>query len=135
MKINFKEFLQSKAFKRITCGTVILLLALLIFQAGEFIGYKKAGFSYNFGERYYRFSETHGAIGKIIKIDLPNITLDGRDNIEKNIIITASTTIRIQREDLKSIDLKVGDSIMVIGLPNDKAEIEAKLIRVLPNAK
>ncbi len=34
--------------------------------------------------------------------------------------------------DIKASDLKVDDSIMVIGSPNDKSEIEARLIRVLP---
>ncbi len=144
--------MKSDTLKKIIVGTVILIVALLIFQIGEFVGYKKAAFSYQFGERYYKstfgrfdsrrnsymgrmmndFSETNGAVGRIIKIQFPTLILEGRDGVEKIVSIEASTTIKQLRNDLKSNDLKVDQNIMVIGEPNDKSEIQAKFIRVLP---
>ena len=151
MNLNLKNFLQSKTFRRVLHCIGILVVALLIFQAGEFIGYRKAKFSYRLGERFYHnaygkysrrspstvrmiedLSEADGATGKIIEIDLPNIIVEGRDGVEKIILIKDYTVIRLRREVLKSTDLKVDDSIMVIGSPNNETEIEAKFIRLLP---
>ena len=53
----------------------------------------------------------------------------GRD-AEKTIIVNGKTVIRKFRDALKSADLKVNDSVVVVGDPNEEGQIEAKLIRV-----
>ncbi len=148
--MNFKEFIQSKTFKKILYGIGGLIVAMLIFHAGMFAGYHKATFSYRLGDNYYRafgeprmhmprgfghdgFSDAHGATGKIIRLDLPTIIIESKDSLEKIILTTDTTSIKRFRETLKATDLKVDDMITVIGKPNDAAQIEAKLIRLMPS--
>ena len=78
------------------------------------------------------FSDAHGAVGKIIKIDLPTLIITGKDNIEKVILIKDDPKIRRFNEDIKPSDLKVDDFIVVIGTPNNQSQVEAKLIRIMP---
>lgn len=147
--MNQKIFFQSKLFQRILYGVGGAVIALLIFQAGIFVGYRKAAFSYRWGERYYHtfgrpprgfhgmfprddFSGTHGAAGKILAITLPALVIEGKDTIEKIVVLKDTTAIRRFRETLAPRDLKPGDFVVVIGSPNEMAQIEAKLVRVMP---
>ena len=154
-----KNILDSKKFRYILIGIVSAIVLLVIFQLGVFVGYHKAAFSYRYGENYYRNFESglnmfgnkgsrgipgvrdmrfenlpggHGAIGKIIRISLPTVVVAGPDNIEKIIHIATSTSIRRFHDTVASTDLHIDDSIVVIGIPNDAGEVEAKLIRVVP---
>ncbi len=159
IKIKIKDFVQSKKFVKILCGIGVIVVALIIFQAGIFVGYHKAAFSYKWGENYYHdffggpreerglfkgpmgmmgipredFSSAHGVSGKIIKVDLPTIVIDGQDNVEKVVLIKDDTVIRSLRENIKPTDLKADDFVVVIGSPDDKGQIEAKLIRIIPS--
>jgi hypothetical protein len=149
---NIKEFTQSKLFQKILIGTGMAIIALLIFQAGMFVGYKKASFSYRFGDNYYRafgdrgsksfrgsirggFIEANGAVGKIVSINLPTFVVAGTDNVEKVILIGEKTRIRHLSTTATPTDLKVDDSIVIFGSPNESSLIEAKLIRIVPAPK
>lgn len=149
--MNFTNVIQSKTFRGIIYGVLAALVALIVFQAGVFVGYRRATFSYRWGENYHRnfggprggfmmplrgddFTNPHGTFGKIIKIDLPTIAVQASDGTEKSIVIDDNTTIRRFQETLTSKDLKVDDPIVVIGEPNDQGQIEAKLIRLMPAA-
>ncbi len=151
-----KEKLQSKTFRNVLIGIGILIIALIIFQMGMFVGFKKASFSYGWGDNYRKtfgdrprgefggmitmrgfppqdeFSNAHGAIGKIIKIELPTIVVIGTDNVEKVVLIKEDTLIRQFRDEIKATNLKINDEIVVIGSPNTSSQIEAKLIRLMP---
>ena len=48
------------------------------------------------------------------------------------ILISDDTTIHHLRGDASSTALNVGDFVIVLGEPDDKAEVEANLIRILP---
>lgn len=148
--MDLKNWFQSKETKVILSGIGGLVVILLVFQAGMIVGYRKASFSYNFGEKYYRTFEggrggmmvgfmprglpdESGAAGTIVKIALPNITVADRSNIEKVVTVESDTIIRRFRDEVKAIDLKVGDEIIVIGEPDSTTStIEARLIRVMP---
>lgn len=154
--MDYKNFLQSKVSTKILCIIGALVVALLIFQAGIFVGYRKASFSYGSGDNFHRmfgaserrgmmngdvmkgntlgeFTSAYGTIGTIVKINLPTFIVAGTDKVEKFIIVNEKTILRRFRSDIKITDLKVGDSVVVIGSPNETAQIEAKLIRVLPS--
>ncbi len=148
--MNIKEFSQSKTFKKIIYGIGGVIVALLIFQAGVLVGYHKAGFSYRLGDNYHRtfvgergefpmdiyrgdFTDAHGSVGKIIKIDLPTFVLEGQDGVEKIISIGDDTVIRQFRETIKPADLKINDFVVVIGSPNTQGQIESQLIRLMPS--
>ncbi|HBB02703.1 MAG: hypothetical protein US89_C0005G0117 [Candidatus Peregrinibacteria bacterium GW2011_GWF2_38_29] len=148
--MDIKGFFKSKAFRFTIYGIITFIIALLIFQAGMFMGFHRAGFSYKWGEDYYRnfggrreaplmmdrmrggFLDSNGVTGKIVKISLPIVTVLDKDNAEKVIVIKDDTAIRSMRDSFKATDLKVDDFIVVIGSPDDSSQIEAKLIRVMP---
>ena len=147
--MDFKSFFQSKKIKIALAVIFALIVILLVFQAGVFVGFKKASFSYQWGENYYKnfagprrgFMEDfrgremmapHGLFGAIIKKDDSSLVIRGIDNAEKIILINKDTAINRFREKINPIDLKINDNITVIGSPDSSGQIEAKLIRVMP---
>ncbi|MFA6227899.1 MAG: hypothetical protein WC668_01800 [Patescibacteria group bacterium] len=148
--IDFNKFFQSKVFLGIILGMMIFVLLLLVFQAGAFVGFKKAEFSYHWSENYQRnfagpqrgFAEpfqgkdlinAHGTAGQIIKIDGSTIIIKGNDNVERAVLTKEDTVIRSLRDTIKTGDLKLNDLVVVIGDPaTTSGQITAKLIRVMP---
>ncbi len=150
--MDYKNLFQSKNFSRLLWIIGILIIVLVIFHAGILVGYHRAEFSFRGGENYYQnfggrrgnflmgmhhdqdFSNSHGAIGKIVKIDTPSSTfvIEDQDKVEKIIDIAGDTAIRRFRDDIKLADLKINDFVVVIGSPNDAGQIKAQVVRVMP---
>ena len=143
---NIKKVFEGMNSFRILCGLGIIIVILLIFSAGMKVGFYKASFGHAWGENYERnfgmmgnrpmfgndnFPNAHGAIGKIIKKELPTIIVQDKDNTEKVIAINVDTKIQKARTSITINDLKIADFIVTIGTPNEKGVIEAKLIRVI----
>ncbi len=149
--MDLNKYLQSKIFKiaLIAIGTTVVLL--FVFKVGEFVGYRKANFSYRWGENYHQnfagprggffgdfkrgfgdrdFINAHGTFGAIIKIDGSTLVIKGKDDVEKTVLISDKTTVSNRRETVKATDLKVDDQVVIIGSPNEQGQIEAKLIRL-----
>jgi hypothetical protein len=144
---NIEKFFESNLLFKILCGIGIIVVALLIFYAGITVGFHKATFGRAWGENYERnfgfgpdrpllgkdnFPNANGAIGKIIKIELPTIIVTDKDNTEKVILLDANTQIQKMKTNIAMTDLNVNDFIVVIGSPNEQGQIEAKFIRVMP---
>lgn len=152
---KIKTFLQTKNFKLLLSIVGGLIVLLFIFQAGMYVGFKKASFSYGFGDNYYRnfggergmmsggrnsiggiprggFSESHGGIGKVISINLPTFIVQGGDGIEKIVRVKDDTVIMKFRDRVDLNNIAIDDFVTVIGTPNPQSEIEAKLIRIMP---
>jgi hypothetical protein len=143
-----KNFFQTKTFTKILWAVGGLIVACLIFQAGVSVGFYKAAFSYRLGDEYHSvfgerkqmpqdflgqgFSDAYGASGDILKIDLPNLVVEGQNSVEETVVLSTSTIFRKMRDTIKATDLKPDDFIVVIGQPNDKGQIEASLVRVMP---
>ncbi len=143
---------HSKCFKNTVIFLLIFIILAVTFGLGTMVGYRKAKFSYQWGDNYHKnfggprggfmgrlpsplrfdedFINPHGLAGSIIKIDGANIIVKGNDNVEKTILLSDKTVIRNGRQDIKAGDLKVGDLIVTIGDPNSNGQIEAKLIRI-----
>ncbi|MFA5936612.1 MAG: hypothetical protein WC822_01900 [Candidatus Paceibacterota bacterium] len=146
---DIKKVFESKVSAGVLYSIGALIIMALIFSAGVSVGFHKASFGRAWGENYERnfgmrpgrqmfgqdnFPNSHGAIGKIIKIELPTIiTQDIKDNTEKIILIKDDTQIQKIKENITASDLKIDDSIVVIGTPNEQGQIEAKLIRIMPS--
>lgn len=142
------EVSRSKTFRVALWAVGGLVVLLLVFQAGIFIGYRRAVFTFGGGENYYRAFDrrpgplgvprggdlfnAHGAAGKILSINLPTFIMEDRDGAERVILISDDTQIRKFRNDATPSDLRQNDFVVVIGSPDDKAEIQARLIRILP---
>ena len=141
-------FTKSETFKKILFAVGGAAAVIIIFEAGMFVGFHKAALSYRMGDNFYRvygngsggpgmpffnedFSDAHGAAGKVLSVALPHLVVDDHGT-EKTILISDDTTIRRLRGDASSTAIMVGDFVVVLGDPDDKAQVEAKLIRILP---
>lgn len=156
MSMDIDKIFQSKLFKGLVLGILILITILLILKIGMFIGARKAGFSRNWSDNYHQnfggpkggfmmgfgdkdFMEASGIFGQIIKIDFSTgenktatIVIKGRDDVERIILADNKTIVRSLRETIGTTNLKVDDYVIVIGEPNSDGQIEAKFIRVMP---
>lgn len=147
------KFFKSKIFKAILWCLAGLIVFLFIFKAGLMVGFKKANFSYRWGENYHRnfagprggffkefardlnerdFIGGHGVFGQIMNIGSSTLAIRSRDNVEKIVLIKDNTVIERFRDAIKAADLKVNDYIIVIGEPNSAGQIEAEFIRLAP---
>ena len=144
---SMQKFFESKLAFKVLCGIGIVLVALLIFYAGVNVGFYKASFGRDWGENYERnfgfgpdipilgkdnFPNANGAIGKIIKVELPTVIVEDKDGTEKVVSIDSNTNIEKMTEQITVNDLKVDDFVVVIGTPDAQGQIEAKFIRVMP---
>jgi hypothetical protein len=148
---KIKNLWESKFFKGAICTLATIIAVLVIFQAGRFVGFRQAGFAYHMGDNYYQAFEGgprdggmmrnnpfgdipggHGAVGKIVRINLPSIVISTPDNLEKTILVNNDTSVKRFRNNASTSDFKVGDMVVIIGQPNQDSVIEAKLIRLLP---
>jgi hypothetical protein len=142
---DIKKVFESKISFLILCGIGIVIVILLIFSLGVTVGFRKASFGraweenyeHNFGMRpnfpiFDNFPNESGAIGKIIKIELPTIIVEDKSNTEKVVLLNDDTQIQKIKENVTANDLKIDDFIVVIGAPNTQGQIEAKFIRIMP---
>jgi hypothetical protein len=154
IKNKITKIFKSKVFKTVTYTLGGLVIVFIIFQAGMIAGFRKVSFGRDWGDNYTRnfgsphqvfhmmgqefgdfenMPNAHGAVGKIIKVELPTIVVsDGKDQTEKIIVIDDKTEIRRMRDIVSKDELKVDEHIIVIGTPNSSGQIEAKLIRFIP---
>ena len=143
------NFLSSKIF-RYSLGVIgALIILILVFKAGMMVGFRKADFSFRWGENYHRnfggprdgfmqpfrgrdLIDSNGTVGEVLKVEGSTIVVKGRDGVERIIIVKKDATMKRQRGDVKISDIKVGDFIIVIGEPNKQGQIEAKFLRQMP---
>ena len=151
--MDINKFLQSKTIKITLISIVVVIILLLTFGVGEFVGYRKARFSYRWADNYHRnfggprggifrdslrdfdgrdYMNAHGVSGLIIKIDGDILVIKSEDNTEKIAVILDKTVIRRGLEIMKSPDFKINDRVSIIGSPNDSGQVEAQFIRVFP---
>jgi len=149
MEKKIKKIFGSSVSENLLLKLVILLglliIAIAIFLVGEEVGYRKAEFSAHFSDNYNRMfggramlgdntmMDSHGADGTIVKINLPQVVIEDRNNVEKIITIDNHSLVKELRDTIASTTLKVGDEIIVLGTPQTNGDILAGLIRVLPS--
>jgi hypothetical protein len=151
IKEKIEKLLESKVFVGMLYGIGAMVVLMVVFSLGVSFGSHRAQFGKDWGENYERnfgrmspppfglgldkdnFPNAHGAVGKIIKIELPTLIVQDKDNTEKVILIKEDTKIQKMRDEIAKNDLKIDDFIVVIGSPNNTGQIEAKLIRIMPS--
>lgn len=146
---------QIKNQDRLRLAITILggvVIALIIFSAGLYIGSAKTRFSYRWADNYHQnfagprqglfgqikelvppdkeFLESRGGVGKIIAINQSDIVIKDPADMEKVIILSDETLIKNGRDTVAKDQLSVGETIVIVGSPNDSGQIEAKLIRI-----
>ncbi|OGZ72593.1 MAG: hypothetical protein A2908_03570 [Candidatus Staskawiczbacteria bacterium RIFCSPLOWO2_01_FULL_38_12b] len=154
MELNkMSDFIKSKTAIFIIVILFVIAIIISSFSLGVSVGYRKARFSYAWGENYHKnfggprggflmsftkdfmggdFIEAHGAFGLIIAISDSELVIKGKDNVEKIITINEKTDIRRFHDAITIKDLVPDEHIVVIGNPNDQGKIDAKFIRVMP---
>ena len=148
--MNFDNFFRSKSYGNLFKALSVLLAILIIFSAGLFVGYRKAEFSYHWSNNYYRdfggphspfgmmsggddaTPNPHGAFGTVVSVNLPSIAVKGPREAEKVIIIGPRTIVHLLRNLATSSDIHAGQSIIVVGEPDEQGQIQASFIRILP---
>jgi hypothetical protein len=145
--MDLNKFFQSRIFSSTLVVVSAVIVLLLVFALGAFVGFQKARFSFGWGENYHRvfggprggflpnfvgddFINGHGTFGTIIKLEPGLLVVKGQDGVEKAFSIGDDTTIEKGRTVLTSNDLKVDEQVVVIGSPKTDGSIEAKLVRV-----
>ena len=144
---DIKKFFDSKVLFRVFGGIIIFIVLLVVFSAGVNVGFHKATFGRAWGDNYERnfgmmqgrsmlgrdnFPNANGAVGKIIKITLPTMIVQDKDNTEKVILIKDDTKIQEMMTNVNANGLTINDFVVIIGSPNAQGQIEAKLIRIMP---
>lgn len=143
--------MESKIFGIVILSITGLIVLCFVFGLGVSVGTRRADFSYKWAEQYHNnfagpvqgffesildpqteFIDSSGVIGQVIKIDGATLTIKGSDNVEKIIIAGKETLIMCQRQKLKLSELKSGDSVVIVGEPNNNGQVEADLIRIMP---
>ena len=144
-------FFRSKLFAGIVAGVCIMLVVMCIFEVGVMVGYHEATFSSRWGQNYERnfgnmgmmqglpdghLPSPDGTLGKIISIsnDASSTTLvvNNSQKPEEKILINSDTLVRDHEKTISASSLTVGSYVVILGIPNDQGEIEAKLVRVVP---
>ena len=148
--MNTDKFFQTKLFKGIVLGIAGLIVLAFVFGLGIFVGTEKAEFSFKWADDYHKnfagpqagflgnmmgqdLTNGNGVFGQIIKINGETLVIKGRDNVEKNVLVSDKTTIVFQRKNIKLSDLKINESVVVIGDPDNNGQIQAELIRAMPS--
>ncbi len=137
---------QAKVFLWILGGVFV---GGLIFQLGLIVGYKKANFSYRWGENYHRnfggprggfinslrdddLVKGHGVFGEILKIEGPVLTIKDQNDQELSVVTTRKTIVKRFQATIPFQQLNENDAVVIIGEPNNLGQIVAKFIRVMP---
>ncbi len=154
--MDINKFLVSKTFRNIALAMGLLALIFLVFRLGEAIGFRKAEFSYRFGERVYRdfsgprpmmpfgmerplggldgdeFLAGNGTVGRVLSVNSTSssFVVGGQGGSEKVVLVTTSTAVRAPFGNTALSGLKVNDRVAVIGMPNSQGQIVARLIRI-----
>ncbi len=136
----------TKNLKLILWGLFAVILALLIFRAGTIVGYHDALRFHGLESRGspegpfgLPFSPEggmpgHGAVGTIESIALPELVLQTRDGTQVSVYVGTTTPVREGTSTVNVSSLKVGETIIVIGDPNDTdndGDMDAGFIHVV----
>ncbi|MFH1129658.1 MAG: hypothetical protein V1686_02900 [Patescibacteria group bacterium] len=148
----FNKIFSKENIKWLIVGFIIMALFVFVFAFGVWIGGEKARFSSNWADNYHKnfagpqngfnqnwrnmpggeFINAHGLFGEVIKIDANSFVIKGRENMENVVIVNQDTIIKRLSDNIQLKDLKVGEFVVIIGSPNNSGQIEAKLIRIMP---
>lgn len=126
-----KQLFASPKYRRLTFWIGIIVLLLLAFQGGVFVGFHKASMAYHFDERYqiaygqhFRngplgmpqddFPEAHGATGRVLSVNLPSIVIEDR-NAERIVLVDDDTVVRKNRDKVEATSIMTNDFVVEIG--------------------
>lgn len=139
---------KSSYFNKSILLLIFVIWTILILQLGIKVGFSKASYFFKYSDSYYKnikgapamplgfedndLPKSHGAIGRILQIAFPNLIIEDNDGLEKIVVLDNGTIIKKFGQNASTSDITANDYAIVIGSPNERSEINAKLIRILP---
>lgn len=147
---QYTQWARSKGLRYSICILACAFALLLAFQAGIFIGFRKAESAHRFGDGYTRvfrgpdramggmplppdFPDSHGVVGTLVSVSAEALVVASPDKTERTARLSTTTEIRRFRETLNAADLAVGDAVIVFGDSAVDGTISARLIRIIPS--
>jgi hypothetical protein len=139
---------SSKLASYLIPALVTLILVLGAFWVGMAIGERRARHFSGWCDGYRRafmpmgrerlpfpsphLPNTHGVFGRVLSLSEQGLIIQGNNDIEQSVLVTSSTAIRMGNRTASLQDIHPMDQVSVFGMSNNKGEIEAKLVRLLP---
>ncbi len=144
------NIIKSRWFVGTISIVVGLILILMAFWFGMYVGERRAGFARGWGDNYGMifgqprmgfFPEPgenpiprgFGNGGVVLKVEGNTIAIKGNDNVEKTVVVSNLTSIREGASSISADKINPGDSVIIIGDPNNSGQIQARFIRVFPS--
>ena len=148
--MDMEKIVQHRAWIVILIALAATVILLFTFQMGVFVGYRKASFSFRWGDNYHQnfagpphgffndfegkgFTDAHGVFGTVLRVEGSAIIIKDKDETEKTVVVSTSTSIRRERDNIQLPSVSAGERIVIIGAPNDQGQIDARFIRVFSN--
>src|SRR5262249_34852657 len=146
------EFLKTPKTKTLLWILCVVFVVLIAFGLGITVGYRRAIFSSQFGEHYYRglygdpFGRPvmgitgrapltmHGVAGEVIDVTSSTLSVKDPTGNETSVLIASNTPIREMGNDISPNDIEVGNMVTVIGEPDQNGQVEARFIRVFESS-
>jgi hypothetical protein len=150
---NVVEVRKEPSALRVLLVSILIIVGLLAaFQIGIMVGFRKASYSFQWGENYHQtfagprqgffattsapeFGDAHGTFGVVLKNDGSSLIIDGKDKMERNVLLYRDTMIRKLNTNIPPQLIYPNDRVVIIGEPSMHGEINAKFIRVFPAAE
>ena len=141
---KFTDLVSSRNVRLVAYTIGSLILAILIFHAGVVVGshrgfaregqfgrgFRPSFFPGGFEMPHGFIQDGHAAVGSITAITLPTLSLQTREGMTQTIIVGTSTVI--QSMGAPGVPtLSAGDTIIVLGEPDDQNRVNATFIRIL----
>ena len=146
----FKNLKKPSLIVGLIATLTVLIILIVVFNLGMYVGYKQAMFSDNWGRNYehnfilppvptvanlmhHDMRPGFGIFGQVLRENSDGLVIVGKDKIEQVVTIDDDVVIHSGDTLIKLTDIALNDKILVFGKPNDKGQIEAKFIRVFPS--
>lgn len=134
-----------------------IVLLLIAFRIGVLVGYHKAQFSFEWGQRRYNevahmhsgrgmggtfanwfgheFMQAHGVSGTVISSSDTQLVVRDDDGNDKTVSMTTSTPVRGDQNATSTARINPNDNVLVVGSPASDGTIKATLVQIIRRAQ
>ncbi len=145
--MNVDNFLKSKVLHVTLYMLGGLFLLVLVFHAGQIIGFRKAELSlgllggrgvygrmdqqflHEFAER--EIVNSHGVSGVVVSVAEPFFIMQSSSGLEREVSVSGATIIRRGPSSITLQEVQPMNRVVVLGSTEDTGTLEAKFIRIL----
>ncbi len=144
--MNLECLLKSKALHVALALVGGFFVVVLVFHAGQLIGFRKAKLSFGLlGSRsmlgmdrdfFHDFREreminNHGASGVVVGVAEPFFIMQSSSGLEREVLVSNTTIIRRGPSSITLQEVEPANRVVVLGRTEEAGALEAKFIRIL----